>query len=394
MGLLSLFIKSPEDIEKKGDKLVLDEMYGPARMEYGKALEKLESKGGSPETLARIEEKYAQCGEFLARQHLAEAADLHEAGIDAEAHHLLFLAQKLALEEDTKAKISELLGKLKSSMAQEGEEWEEEAVDETPDHDESAFMALCMSLGEEQGDAYMEYGDAFRDGYIALNEGRFEEAEMLLRGALEEEGEGSYVPLELAAACINTGKGGEAIELLSLFLEHHPGHDQGIELLCHLLAESGDILGAMAKLDAHLETAGEVAISHAILKARFLISVDKKDEADAWLDSRLDDGWDDHIAYMLATIRKDAGDIASAKKLLETSVGRCSGCGRRPSSFVSLALADLRAEEGDTSSKLIETYLKIAMEDPSVASQAYASVSQIYRSLGNEKEASRYADMT
>ena len=134
-------------------------------------------------------------------------------------------------------------------------------------------------------------------------------------------------------------------------------------------------------------------VCKAILKARFLISVDKKDEADAWLDSRLDDGWDDHIAYMLATIRKDAGDIASAKKLLETSVGRCSGCGRRPPSFVSLALADLRAEEGDTSSKLIETYLKIAMEDPSVASQAYASVSQIYRSLGNEKEASRYADM-
>ncbi|MCG8472228.1 MAG: hypothetical protein MI742_10255 [Desulfobacterales bacterium] len=397
MGLLSFFIKSPEDLERKGDQLVLDAFYGPARNEYAKALEKLEGKGqGSDAMCLRIEEKYAQCGEHLARQHVAHAEELHGSGIDAEAHHLLSLALDLALEEETKKAAEKILGKLKSAMDVE-EEWEtevEEAEEEDFSDDAMAFEALCMSLEETQGDAYMAYGETFKKGYTALNTGRFEEGETLLRAALEELGEASYVPLELAAACNNTGKIDEAKGFLKTFLSHHPGHPQGIELFCHLLAESGAQEDALEVLEGQLEKMTSYPVQLILLKSRLFITLGRAKKADAWLSENLERDWDDNLAYMLATLKKEAGDLLAARKILESSMGRCSGCGQRVPSHIQLAYADLRAQEGDTSTQLIESYLKLALEDPSIAGSVYGAVSQIYRAKGDRSEADRYAKMT
>ncbi|SCY68788.1 tetratricopeptide repeat protein [Desulfoluna spongiiphila] len=398
MGLFSLFVKSPEDLEKKGDALVLSEHYGAARTQYARALEKLAGKeAGQEALLARIEEKHAGCGESLAKAHLANAADLHESGIDAEAHHLLHLAGQLAREAETKEAIEALIGELSSSMAREGEEWdddEEEGGGDAPYSEaDQAFEALCMSLPEEQGDAYMGYGDAFRNGYNALNSGEFADAEAALDAALGENGEEGYVPLELAAACLNLGKRDKAEALLLTFLSHHPRHTHGVELLCHLYLEGGEPEKALATLDENLKDLEGYPVDLALLKGRLLAECGQAGAAEAWVGDRLEHNWDDNLAFFLANLKKGNGDAPAARKLLEKSMGLCTGCGKRPPSHIQLTYANLLKEDGDTSVSLIERYLKLAMEDPATASYAYQAVSDIYRSKGDAPEADRYAAM-
>ncbi|GEM_PF-2178152 len=396
MGLFSLFVKSPEDLEKKGDALVLSEKFGPARTEYAKALEKLAGNEAGQETLlTRIEEKYAGCGESLAKEHLENAGELYESGIDAEAHHLLHLAGQLATEEETKKAIADLLGELSSSMAQEGEEWDDDEEEEEGAYTEEdqAFEALCMSLPEEQGDAYVEYCDAFRDGYNALNAGQFAEAEEALDEALAEHGDSSYVAMELAAACHNLGKNEKAEKLLRTFLAHHPSHTHGVELLCHLYLEEGEPQKALTTLDENLGAMTNTPVELILLKGRLLSELGDGDAAETWLSGHLDNQWDDNIAFFLSSIKKEKGDDQEARKLLETSLGRCTGCGKRPPSHIQLTYANLLKEDGDTSVSLIERYLKLAVEDPSTAPYAYQAVSEIYRTKGDNTEADRYAAM-
>jgi len=395
MGLFSFFVKSSEDLEKKGDALVLSESYGPARIQYAKALEKLAGKeAGRDAILARIEEKYAGCGEALAKEHLENAADLHESGIDAEAHHFLHLAGKLATEAETKKAIEELIGQLSSSMAREGEEWDDDEVEEESYTDEElGFEALCMSLPEGQGEAYMDYGDAFRDGYNALNSGAFDDAETALDEALEEHGESSFVPLELAAACHNLGKNEKAEKLLRTFLAHYPSHTHGVELLCHLYLEEGEPQKALTTLDENLGAMDDTPVELALLKGRLLSELGQADAAETWLADQLESRWDDNLAFFLSNLKKGNGDAQAARNLLETTMGRCTGCGKRPPSQIQLTYANLLKEDGDTSVSLIERYLKLAMEDPATASYAYQAVSEIYSTKGDNAEADRYAAM-
>ena len=395
MGLFSLFIKSPEDLEKKGDTLILSEQYGPARTEYAKALEKLEGKGdGQASIVARVEEKYAGCGEALAQAHLENAAELLASGIDAEARHLLRLAGTLAVEAETQAAIAALVGELDRAMAQEEEvveDGEQEVVEYT--EEDQAFEALCMSLPEAQGDAYLDYGDAFRDGYNALNSGSFEAAEEALGRALEENGEDSYVPMELATACHNLGKNREAEALLQTFLIHHPAHTQGLSVLCQLFLEGGEAERALSTLDGAVEALAELPVTLVVLKARILVALDRGGAAEAWLGDYLEKDWDDSVAFYLASLMEERGDTQAARVLLESSMGRCTGCGRRPPSHVQLAYSNLLKADGDTSVPLIERYLKLAMEDPATAPAVYTAVSEIYRTRGNAPEADRYAAM-
>lgn len=395
MGLFSFFVKSPEDLEKKGDALVLAKSYGAARTQYAKALEKIEGKGDGQEgLLARLEEKYAGCGESLAKEHLENAADLHASGIDAEAHHLLHLAGQLAREEETKKAIEALIGQLSSSMAREGEEWDEDEPGDAPYTEaDQGFEALCLALPEAQGQAYLGYGPAFRNGYNALNSGAFAEAEAALEEALAENGEASYVPLELAVACLNLEKQDKAEGLLLTFLAHHPAHAHGVERLCHLYLDGGEPQKALTTLDKNLDALDDTPQALALLKGRLLSELGQPEAAVAWLAGQLQCCWDDNLAFSLATLKNENGDAKAAQSLLETIMGRCTGCGRRPPSHIQLFYANLLKEGGDTSVSLIERFLKLAMEDPATAPYAYRAVSEVYRTKGDDAEADRYAAM-
>ena len=243
--------------------------------------------------------------------HLKNAADLHESGIDAEAHHLLYLADQLAMEGETKAAIAALMDRLNSTMAGEGEAWEEDAEEENTGEGEEAhfrgdeaFEAICLSLPEEQGQAYLGYGDAFRRGYSALNAGAFVEAEEALDKALEENGVFSYVSVELATACGNLGKNEKAKALLETFLTHHPAHTHGVGLLCHLYMEEGAPARSLAILEEAIGAMDMFPAALIVLKGQLLSELNRGEEAERWLKGHLELQWDDNIAFFLARLKK------------------------------------------------------------------------------------------
>ena len=63
------------------------------------------------------------------------------------------------------------------------------------------FTALINALPEAEQEIYMGYGDLFREGYVKLNQGFFEDAVTLLSQSLEANASaGGFIRLELATA--------------------------------------------------------------------------------------------------------------------------------------------------------------------------------------------------
>ncbi|MBW1703521.1 MAG: hypothetical protein JRJ50_15705 [Deltaproteobacteria bacterium] len=101
------------------------------------------------------------------------------------------------------------------------------------------FAALCASFSDKEREkAYHGYGDAFKQGYLALNHGNFKLAATRLLQSMEENPlPKTYIPLELGAAYLNLGKIEEARGLLISFLKDYPGSLQGYQMLCEALWE-------------------------------------------------------------------------------------------------------------------------------------------------------------
>jgi tetratricopeptide (TPR) repeat protein len=220
MGLLNIFSsKNPENYEIKGDKFVETGAYGKAILEYEHALQRLEKTAPWDDGFRQnLQEKMQSCRESLALEHKKTAEDMLEAGYDEDARQYIQLALELTENSD-------IIGDLEThkreieSRALEGiqiEEPEVEIADPEYDRDDEAvdgdsddeyFTALVGTLPEDIQKAYLDYGDAFKKGYAALNLGDFESAATFLSQALEENSDPqNYIPLELATACLNLGK--------------------------------------------------------------------------------------------------------------------------------------------------------------------------------------------
>jgi predicted Zn-dependent protease len=90
MSILKLFSgKTPEEHEQKGDELFSVDLWGKAKVEYERALDKLEKT--SPhnyELKTRLQEKMNQAKEALALGHKQNADDLMESGFYDDARDL------------------------------------------------------------------------------------------------------------------------------------------------------------------------------------------------------------------------------------------------------------------------------------------------------------------
>ena len=108
-----------------------------------------------------------------------------------------------------------------------------------PGSDDEYFTALVGTLPEDVQNAYLEYGEAFKKGYAALNLGDFETAATCLSQALDENSDPrNFIPLELATASLNLGKFEDARLLLEDFLQHHPDALPAYQLLCEIYWET------------------------------------------------------------------------------------------------------------------------------------------------------------
>ena len=401
MAFLKIFSgKTPLEHERRGDELSANDLWGKAKIEYEKALEKLEKNPAPNQKLkTRLQEKIVHTREALAKNHLQNADDLLEAGFYDDARELYFLALELSenpnLKKSLEAKLKQLDFRLDKAIAEKlpDEPHAKEEALETPypPEDDDYFSALCGALPPEVQEAYYGYGDNFKSGYLALNRGDFALAVDFLTRAMEENpSSGSYISLELATAYLNTGKHTEAQLLLEALVKDQPQALPAYQLLCEIYWENRAFGRAEALLSSVPE---ELAESVAVyqLRGETLFQAGNFSAAKEFYRKFLNSyGYNELIVRALAKTHEALKELANARNLYREIMNQCRSCHARIDPFIKQRYADLCYESGMLNTDVLELYLSLAQELPDNAADYYEKVSRIYAALENEHEARRF----
>ena len=401
MGILKLFSgKDPEDYEQKGDSFFEIRKYGHAKIEYETALNKLERKCPNDTNLKnRLQEKILQSNEALALQHKQTGEELTRAEMFDEAEEIVHLALELTKDPELTVELEKQLHDIRNHFA-------EEEINKLPDFDvhvedtekadyqapeEEYFAALCGSLPEEMRKAYYGYGNTFKAGYVALNQGDFERAADKLSHALEENpSPRSFIPLELATAYLNLQKYDEARVLLEGYMKEHPDSIQGYHLLCEIFWETNELDQAENLLLSCPEDVID-SLPIQLLRGETLYQSKRYQEAESLCCDYMEySGWDETIARLLAKTYEALFEKEKARDVYGEIMRQCRGCGVRIDPFIKQRYADLSFDSGKYSIDILELYLSLVQEDPDNMAYYYEKISQIYSAQGNEQEARRY----
>lgn len=404
MGLLNIFSgKHPEDYELKGDKFVETGAYGKAIVEYERALERLEKTAPWDDGFRHsLRDKIHSSKEALALEHKQTAADMIEAGYHEDAQQYIQLALELTKDQDL---ISDLEDQKREIEAQllEGIQIDEpeaeitdsqEAQEDQPidgDPDDEYFAALVGTLPEDVQDAYMDYGDAFKKGYLALNQGDFESAAEYLYQALTENSDRqNYIPLELATACLNLGKFEDARRLLEKFLQYQPGALPAYQLLCEAYWETKDFDRADSLLDALPSELAE-SVAGYVLRGETLFHAERYKDAKAFYRDFLKTyEWNETIARALAKTHEALNELANARNIYREIMDACRSCHSRIDPYIKQKYADLSFASGLHTTEVLELYLSLVKDFPGSKADYYQKISRIYTAQGNETEARRF----
>ena len=400
MGFLKIFSgKSPEELERKGDKYAENLEYGLAIIDYEKALSKLDSKSSDdPNYRIKLAEKVINAKEALARLHVINGEDLISAGVFDEAEELFDLAAGLTEDKELALKIENRVKKIREKSREteniemiplNNEDEDEEFIHTEDEH----FGAIINSLAAEENKAYQSYGDNFKAGYVALHNGDFETAAEKLALAMDEQPDKkSFIPLELATAKINLGMPDDASILLEGFISQHPDYTKAYSLLCEILWEKKEFNKAQQLLSSCLpETLDLVPIK--ILKGETCFHQKKFDEAvSIYLKVLENKGWDENIARFLAKTYEAMGSNEEARAVYGEIMSKCQGCGKRSDPYIMQRYAETGFAAGDYSTGILEIYLNLAKTDPGNQKHYFNKISMIYSHQGNQKESKRFLE--
>ncbi|MGD8472196.1 MAG: tetratricopeptide repeat protein [Desulfobacteraceae bacterium] len=404
MSFLKIFSgKTPEEHEQKGDELFAADLWGKAKVEYERALDKLEKTAPQNDNLrSRLLEKIQQTKASLAHSHKHNADDMLEAGFYADARELYKLA--LELTEDTRLKM-DLTEKLEQLDFDIGKKIEVVLVDdehgEEPARDreltepcgqgDEYFTALCGTLPTDVQKAYRSYGDNFKKGYLALNQGDFVLAADYLSRAMEENPKtDSYIPLELATAYLHLEKHSEAKQLLKAFIKNQPQTLPAYQLLCEIYWEEGAFEQAETLLDSVPEELNE-SVAVFILKGETLFHAGNYSGAkELYQNFFRTYSWNEAVARALAKTHEALNEFANARSLYRKIMDQCHSCHDRIDPFIKQRYADLCFDSGMLNSDILDLYLSLAREIPANAAEYYEKVSRIYAAQGNHAEAGRF----
>lgn len=409
MGLLRMFAgKSPEAHEEKGDAYARQGIFGDARIEFEKALHKIEAHFPEKSHLVdRITEKFNSAGASLAAEHMENARVLAQAGDVEQAEELYELALGLTMHENTRRKIEQELTRLASPPGQtetrKAPESETRAPDFTPEEeiaaadgdDEEMFSVLCNALPPQVAEAYQSYGDSFARGYAALNRGDFDQAVSELTRAMEEnQGRTTLIPLELATAYLHTEEHARGRELLASFIEENPSEIRAYQLLCEIYWEAGELSRAGDLLASAPE---QIRHSPAVLmltgETRFQAG-DLKGANQAFQEYEDTHGSDEIVTRALAKTAEAAGQIDYARDLYARLMNQCTACNTAIDPFIKRRFAELSYESGETSGKLLDLFFSLVREDPDHRGVYYQYIGRIYEKQGEDREARRYLGLS
>jgi tetratricopeptide (TPR) repeat protein len=394
--------KSPQEHEQKGDSFAQIGAWGKAKIEYDKALSKLDDKSLQYHELEkRLKEKILETKEALARDHKNTAVDMLEAEYYDEARQYISLALELTSDAQLKSELEALSENLKRGISKGiQEEFAEfkvfEDYEETPaapeeTDDNEYFRALIGRLPDEVQEAYLSYGDDFKAGYSALNQGDFEPAISHLSKAMEDYPDpDSFIPLELATAYVNLEKFDQARRLLVQFLQYHPEALPAYQLLCELYWEKNEFDKADALLSS-IPQELEDSVAVYILRGETLFHAQKYAETKQYYQDFLKNfGWSEPVARALAKAHEALDEIANARNVYREIMDQCQSCHAKIDPFVKQKYADLCFSSGLFTSEVLELYLSLAQQNPVNASDYYQKISQIYAAQGNHEEAHRF----
>ena len=403
MSFLKLFSgPTSEKLEKKGDTLSNTGLWGEAKLEYERALEKAEKEGN----LTRHREehltlKILKAKEALSKGHQKSAEDLIEGGYYDDARSYLSLAIEITSDESRVRELTALTQKLESLQQAEIEkELDQEYYGLADDHPtdeyhetsvDEQYHAICGTLPPEIQETYLSYGEDFKAGYLALNSGDFETAAAYLSRAMSENKDpAGYIPLELATAYVHLGKLTEARQLLLPFLNHHPEALPAYQLLCDIYWEEKEFDQADTLIDSvPVQLRDTLAVL--LLRAETRFQAGDLGKAKALYRTHLDTrGWNEEIAIALAKAHEASGENENARHIYREIMGRCTGCGAKISPDVKHKYAELNFADGIHDPSVLELYLSLAREIPHNAPVYYERVSQIYAAWGNNTEAARF----
>lgn len=401
MGFLTFLTgKSPEEIAARGDEFFDAGEYGAAKIEYEKALDKLEKRTeGEPDRVRPITEKLIRSKEALALSHRETAENLIETGYRDEAEERLLLALDLTEDEGLRREIERIREEIQRQSSEAVREefsdvYSEENENSTGEIDpegEEYFVALVSTLPDEERAGYYGYGEAFRRGFVALNQGDFESAVSELSRALEENPEeGGFIPLELATAHLNLGHQDEAYALLEGFLRRYPGSLKAYSILCEILWERKEYDRALERLNSCPQE-GVDPVGHLLLWGETLIQAARYQEAEAlFLGFLRSHGWEENVTRSLARVYEAEGSMEKARNLYLEIMQGCRSCMRAVDPFIKRRFADIGFESGEHTGEILEIYLSLVQEDPGNRGDYYRRISRIFASMGNEREAGRF----
>ncbi len=402
MKFSHLFTGKPyHEIEKSADALFQMGEYGSAKLEYERALHKSEKK--APQAHHSLKAKIDNCKNALALEHRKSAENLMEAGLSEEAEDLLKLALELVQDKPLAIKIEEQLKRLKthpvvpetsdvSAPGEDSDDLKEFAYEESePEY----FAALINTLSQEEQEIYMGYEDPFREGYIKLNQGLFEEAVKLLARALETNASSTgFIGLELASAQLNLGNDAEGCLLLERFLEECPESLRAYPPLCDIYWQSKQFEKAQQLLMNCPEPLSDSPVIQLLTGETFFHAGQYHDAESHYLNYLNVHGGDEAIALALAKTFEALGSKEKARKQYAEIINNCQGCGSPIDPLIKQKYADISLETGDHSASILELYLGLVQEIPENRADYYQKISMIYELNGNEKEARRFSSFS
>ena len=100
--------KTPSSHEIEGDELFAADLWGKAKIEYERALQKLErTEAPDPDFKARLQKKIRSAKEALARGHKRSADDMLDSGFYDDARELYLLALELTEDPELQSELEE-----------------------------------------------------------------------------------------------------------------------------------------------------------------------------------------------------------------------------------------------------------------------------------------------
>ncbi len=393
---------TPEKLEKKADALFDSESWGEAKLGYERALEKAEKEGSlRRRQKERLTQKMTNAKEALAETHQKTAENLIEGGYYDDARSYISIALEVTSDETRTRELMALTQKLESRQQAEAEEELSEEYygldDETPVEElhettlDEQYHAVCGTLPPDIQETYLSYGENFKVGFLALNNGEFETAATYLSEAMADNPDpASYIPLELATAYVHLGKLTEARELLLPLLEHHPEALPAYQLLCDIYWEEKNFNRADALIDSVPEKLAD-SLAVLLLRGETRHRAGDFEKAGALYQTFMDNrGWEEEVAIALARTHEASNKNENARLIYQEIMGHCTSCGAKVNSEVKHKYAELSFAARIYDTNVLELYLSLAREIPQNAPVYYERVSRIYAALGNETEAARF----